>query len=105
MDEFMDVILGAIREHGARAVRVFPPASQVLIQFADRLAMEVVGEYITTLLTHAREISNDTYLKSTAASFKVAWKMVDAIMDVANQRKDSDVDKHKAEDVVYDFPF
>ncbi|KAF8169818.1 f-box protein pof6 [Pholiota molesta] len=94
MDEFMDVILGAIREHGARAVRV-------LIQFADRLAIEVVGEYITTLLAHAREISNDTYLKSTAASFRVAWKMVDAIMDVANQRKDSDVDTHKAEDVVY----
>jgi recyclin-1 len=103
MDEFMDVILGAIREHGARAVRVFPPASQVLIQFADRLAIEVVGEYITTLLAHAREISNDTYLKSTAASFRVAWKMVDAIMDVANQRKDSDVDTHKAEDVVCDF--
>ena len=42
MDEFMDVILQAINEHGARAVRVFPPASQVLVLFSERLANEVV---------------------------------------------------------------
>lgn len=42
MDEFMDVILQAIDEHGARAVRVFPPASQVLLLFSERLANEVV---------------------------------------------------------------
>ncbi|KAF8964808.1 exocyst complex component Sec10-domain-containing protein [Flammula alnicola] len=101
MDEFMEVILSAIREHGARAVRVFPPASQVLLLFSERLANEVVGEYITTLLAHAREISNDIYLKSAAASFREAWKIVDAIMEVAHQRKDSNVDGNKAEDVVY----
>lgn len=101
MDQFMDVVLSAIRGHGAQAVRVFPPASQVLILFSDRLAMEVVGEYITTLLGHAREISNDIFLKSTAASFREAWKMVDAIMEVAKIRQDSNVEQHKAEDVVY----
>lgn len=42
MDEFMSYIVGAIIEHGSRAVRVFPPASQVLIAFADRIAIEVV---------------------------------------------------------------
>ncbi|KAF8148471.1 f-box protein pof6 [Crassisporium funariophilum] len=101
MDEFMEVILGAINEHGARAVRVFPPASQVLLLFSERLASEVVGEYITTLLARAREISNDIYLKSAAASFREAWRMVDNIMEVAKQRKDSDVSRTKAEDVVY----
>ena len=42
MDEFMSAVLAAIHEHGSRAVHVFPPASQVLIYFADRLANEVV---------------------------------------------------------------
>jgi recyclin-1 len=42
MDDFMSQILGAISEHGARAVRIFPPGAQVLIAFADRLATEVV---------------------------------------------------------------
>ncbi|KDR74817.1 hypothetical protein GALMADRAFT_249710 [Galerina marginata CBS 339.88] len=101
MDEFMDDILGAINEHGARAVRVFPPASQVILLFSERLANEVVGEYITTLLAHAREISTDTYLKSAAASFREAWKMVDAIMQAAKQRPDAVVERTKAEDVVY----
>ncbi|KAJ3504332.1 hypothetical protein NLJ89_g7989 [Agrocybe chaxingu] len=101
MDEFMDVILASIYEHGARAVRVFPPASQVLLLFSERLAHEVVGDYITTLLSHAREISTLTYMKSVAASFREAWRMVDAIMDVAKQREDSSVLRTKAEDVVY----
>ncbi|KAF8892825.1 exocyst complex component Sec10-domain-containing protein [Gymnopilus junonius] len=96
MDEFIEDILGAINEHGARAVRVFPPASQVLLLFAERLANEVVGEYITTLLTHARE-SQRNIPPLGAASFKEAWKMVDAIMEAAEQRQG----RVRAEDVVY----
>jgi recyclin-1 len=42
MDQFMNTVLAALVEHGSRAVRVFPPESQVLINFADRLAVEVV---------------------------------------------------------------
>lgn len=38
----MTAILGSIVEHGSRAVRVFPPASDVLVSFADRVATEVV---------------------------------------------------------------
>ena len=59
-----------------------------------------VGEYITTLLGYARDISLEIYLKSTAASFREAWKMVDRVMEVANQRKDSNLSKTLAEDVV-----
>lgn len=42
MDLFIEDILSAIHEHGARAVRVFPPPSQVLLLFCERLANEVV---------------------------------------------------------------
>ncbi|TFK34682.1 f-box protein pof6 [Crucibulum laeve] len=101
MDEFIAAILSAITEHGSRAVRVFPPSSQVLISFSERLATDVVGEYITSLLTRARELSNETYLKATAASFREAWRMVDAIMQAAKQSKDSNISKTRAEDVVY----
>ncbi|KAJ6620768.1 exocyst complex component Sec10-like protein [Mycena sp. CBHHK59/15] len=101
MDEFMNVILGSIIEHGSRAVRVFPPASDVLISFCDRVATEVVAEYITPLLTRARELSNATYLKATAATFKESWRMVDAIMQAASERSDSNIERTRAEDVVY----
>lgn len=118
MDEFIDDIVAAIQDHGARAVRVFPPASHVLIYFSDRLANDVVGtitlislptsaysslqvsDYTFTLLSHAREISTTTYLKSVAASFREAWRMVDAITEVAKQRSDFKLQKTIVEDVV-----
>ncbi|TFK45675.1 hypothetical protein OE88DRAFT_1639530 [Heliocybe sulcata] len=101
MDELMTTVLAAVREHGARAVRVFPPESGALLSFADRLAVEVVGEYIAQLLTRAREISNVAFLQATAASFKESWRIVDALIAVAQQRSDSLVTRTKAEDVVY----
>ncbi len=42
MDTFMGFVLVALREHGSRAVRVFPPAAGVLLSFTDRIATEVV---------------------------------------------------------------
>ncbi|KAI0824477.1 exocyst complex component Sec10-like protein [Trametes gibbosa] len=100
MDEFVAEILGALEEHGSRAVRVFPPDANVLLAFADRLANEVVGEYVTSLLTRAREISNEIFLKASAASFKETWRMVDVILHVASA-KDPQFPKTKAEDVIY----
>ena len=45
MDDFVANVVGSVIEHGSRAVRVFPPPSQVLIAFADRLASEVVHTF------------------------------------------------------------
>ena len=68
-----------------------------------------VGEYITTLLMRAREVSSSPssretsalFLQATAASFKEAWRMVDAIMQAAKERDDTGLERTKAEDVVY----
>ncbi|TFK20987.1 f-box protein pof6, partial [Coprinopsis marcescibilis] len=101
MDSFMEWILQAINEHGSRAVRVFPPDSHVLLAFADRIASEIVGDYVSALLSRARELSTETYLQSVAASFKESFRMVDAVLEAAKQRADSKVPKTRAEDVVY----
>ena len=44
----MEFILGAIKHHGSTAVRVFPPASLVLLLFSERLSSEVVSEACST---------------------------------------------------------
>ena len=49
MDAFMGFVLDALREHGSRAVRVFPPAAGVLVSFADRVATEVVRRHTSCL--------------------------------------------------------
>ena len=38
----MTYVLDALREHGTRAVHVFPPSANVLLSFSERLANEVV---------------------------------------------------------------
>jgi recyclin-1 len=100
MDEFMGYVLGVLEEWGRRAVRVFPPQTGVLISFAERVSVDVVGEYITPLLLRAREISPAVFLQATAATFKEAWRMVDVIMDIVKEREDSMVERERAEDVV-----
>ncbi|KAG6909572.1 hypothetical protein DXG01_016822 [Tephrocybe rancida] len=106
MDAFMSSVLSSLEEHGARAVRVFPPSAQVLLSFADRVATEVVGEYITTLLTRARATPNSSvFLQATAASFKEAWRIVDALLKTAKEapkthKPDEVITLTRAEDVV-----
>ncbi|KAG1767604.1 exocyst complex component Sec10-like protein [Suillus placidus] len=99
MDEFMASVIRALEEHGTRAVFVFPPAAGVLIGFAERVANEVVGEYIAPLLTRARELSNTLYLTAVAASFRESWRIVDVLTTVSSNF--SDKGKDKAEDVVF----
>ncbi|KAG8961063.1 F-box protein: endocytic membrane traffic, recycling ReCYcling 1 [Tulasnella sp. 425] len=85
MDDFMSHILDSIRTHGSAAVRVFPPSSGVLLAFADRVTVDVVGEYIIPLLSQARAVSNEVFLKATAATFAQAWRIVDLLLEVAAQ--------------------
>ncbi|KIY67488.1 hypothetical protein CYLTODRAFT_422518 [Cylindrobasidium torrendii FP15055 ss-10] len=101
MDKFMGAIVDAVKEHGSRAVRVFPVASEVMLSFSHRVANEVVGEYITSLLERARQISNDIFLKAAAASFKESFRMVDAILEAAKASPGYELPTTRAEDVVY----
>lgn len=125
MDEFMKHILDAVQKDGGIAIRVFPAESQVLLAFSERLAVEVVspafppsfllihlhswpslqvGEYIVPLLTKAREVSNEVFLKAAAASFREAWRMVDVLMqisgEIAKDRSPTIITRVQAEDVM-----
>ncbi|KAF8513593.1 exocyst complex component Sec10-like protein [Hysterangium stoloniferum] len=97
MVEFMTYVNNIVLEQGSVAVRVFPPAANVLVMFAERISIEVISEYILPLLSRAREISNEIFLKATAASFAQAWRMVDVLLEVGG----STVSKTQVEDVIY----
>ncbi|KAG8757442.1 F-box protein: endocytic membrane traffic, recycling ReCYcling 1 [Ceratobasidium sp. 423] len=100
MDKFMSHVLEAVEKHGALATRVFPPASRVLPSFADRLASDVIGEYITPLLSKARESGTLLYLQAAAASFVQAWRLVDATRQ-ATGKNDKVITQTQAEDIMY----
>ena len=44
MDAFMSSVNEVLKEQGSRAVRIFPPAANVPVSFADRLATDVVRD-------------------------------------------------------------
>ncbi|KAH7337838.1 exocyst complex component Sec10-domain-containing protein [Rhizoctonia solani] len=100
MDKFMSHVLEAMGKHGALATRVFPPASRVLPAFADRLANDVIAEYITSLLSKARESSTLLYLQAAAASFVQAWRLVDVTRKAAD-KNDKVITQMQAEDIIF----
>ena len=104
MDEFMKYVLKAFTESGTIAVRVFPSESLTLLSFASKLATDVIAEYITPLLSRAREISNDSFLRAAAACFKESWKLVDIIIQVSSSGpSENTISRTQAEDVMYVF--
>ncbi|KAH0831046.1 exocyst complex component Sec10-domain-containing protein [Lanmaoa asiatica] len=108
MDGFMSRVLTAIEEDGARAFRVFPRESGVLLAFAERVAGDVISEYISSLLAHARTISIPLFLSATAACFREAFRVADSILAVSGSSIDGGregepgaVKVEQAEDVIY----
>jgi len=102
MDEFMKYVLKAFAESGSIAVRVFPSESLTLLSFASKLATDVIAEYITPLLSRAREISNNSFLRATAGCFKESWKLVDVVIQVSSSGPSkSAISRTQAEDVMY----
>lgn len=98
----MKYVLKSFKENGSVAVRVFPPESLTLLLFAKKLATDVIAEYIAPLLSRAREISNDSFLRASAACFKESWKLVDAIIQVSSSRPSKNItSRTQAEDVMY----
>ena len=95
----MKYVLKSFTESGSVVVRVFPPESLTLLSFASKLATDVIAEYTTPLLSRAREISNDSFLRATAACFKESWKLVDAIIQVSSSKRV--ISRTQAEDVMY----
>lgn len=51
MDSFMSHIIDVVSSNGEVAVRVFPPDSFVLQSFADKVAIEIVGRALITVLS------------------------------------------------------
>jgi recyclin-1 len=87
MDAFMSHVLESFKLDAELAVKVFPPGARIVHAFADRVAMDVIGEYISTLLGQTRIMSPEMSLRATAASFVQAWKLVDAAVELLGEQQ------------------
>lgn len=96
----MSHVLESFRLDAEVACRVFPPGARVVYSFSDRVAMDVIGEYINILLGQTRIMSPDLSLRATAASFVQAMKLVDVVMEVLGESQ-TEIPRSLAENIVY----
>lgn len=99
MDAYMVSILSVLTREGSLIARVFPPESDVLLYFLERLANDVVSDYITTLLSAAQPLQHPLFLLATAATFGQVYRLVDTVLAI--EPKNDLVTKERAEDVVF----
>ncbi|KAF1838687.1 hypothetical protein BDW02DRAFT_644481 [Decorospora gaudefroyi] len=65
----------ALNEEATVIDRVFPPTVDVLQAFLERVADDVIGEYLTTLFDEAHDVSIEAYLKAVAGVFDQALQL------------------------------
>ena len=98
---FVTHVLETLRTNGSVAVRVFPPLAQVLLLFSNRLANDVLGEYVTGVLSRARDIDAEklnhtkegttnegVYLQACAASFIMSWKVINVLVETGKGKNE-----------------
>lgn len=96
----MSLILSILEREGSLIARVFPPESDVLIYFLERLSNDVVSEYITNLLLQAQGLQHPLFLLATAATFGQVYRLVDKVLEIEPRNLEF-VTKERAEDVVF----
>lgn len=100
MDAYMAFILSILSREGSLIARVFPPESDVVVYFLERLANDVVSEYITNLLSAAQGLQHPLFLLATAATFGQVYRLVETVLEI-EPRDEKLVTKERAEDVVF----
>ncbi|KAH6612501.1 secretion pathway protein Sls2/Rcy1 [Boeremia exigua] len=65
----------AMNQETAIIDRVFPPTFDVLQPFLERVAEDIVSEYITSLFDEAHDTSTEIYLKAVAGVFDQASQL------------------------------
>lgn len=101
MDAFMAHVLESFKLDCELAIKVFPPSAGVVLTFCDRVAQDVIGEYVQALLSQTRVMSQELSLQATAASFIQSWKLVDTTMELLGG-KASEAHRLSIEKSVYD---
>jgi recyclin-1 len=72
---FFEGLAITLNEEAAIIDQVFPPTVDVLLPFLERVAEDVISEYITALFDETHEVSIENYLKAVAGIFDQALQL------------------------------
>ncbi len=86
--EFFKGLAIALHKEAAVIDRVFPPTVDVLQPFLDRVAEDVISEYITPLFDEAHEVDVELYLKAVAGVFDQALQLTLSLKSTKGSKPD-----------------
>lgn len=72
---FFEGIAVALSEEASTIDRVFPPTVDAFLPFLERVAEDVISEYITSMFDEAHEVSTEVYLRAVAGIFDQAVQL------------------------------
>lgn len=84
-----------INEQSEKIDRIFPADVNVLLPFLDRIAEDVIGEYITPVLDEAHDRDVESYLKAVAALYFEMVQFSRTIRPTAGSGKSFEDDLNK----------
>lgn len=87
METYMRHVLETITREGSLIARVFPPEATVLLHFIERIAVDVLSEYITTLLSSAQSLPQPLFQLSTVAVYSQLRVAVETTMAIKPPNK------------------
>jgi recyclin-1 len=86
--EFFHGLAIALNNETAIIDRVFPPTFDVLQSFLERVAEDIISEYMTSLFDEAHDVSIDVYLKAVAGVFDQASQLAISLKPTKGSKAD-----------------
>lgn len=86
--DFFKGLATALNEEALVIDRVFPPTVDVLQPFLDRVADDVISEYLITLFDEAHDLSIEIYLRAFAGVFDQALQLAVSLHPTKGSRPD-----------------
>lgn len=84
--DFFRGLATALNEEAKIIDRVFPPSVDVMQIFLERVADDVVAEYITSLFDEAHDVNVEVYLKAVAGIFEQAMQLAISLQPTKGAR-------------------
>jgi recyclin-1 len=86
--EFLEALAGKINEQANIIDRVFPPGEDVLQVFLDKIAEDILMEYVTPLFDEAHERNITSYLKAVSGIFEQSLRFSLSLKPSKNSGED-----------------
>ncbi|MBW0485028.1 hypothetical protein O181_024743 [Austropuccinia psidii MF-1] len=82
METYIRHVLESIEHEGSLIARIFPPKPPTLLFFIEKIASEVLYEYITPLLSSTQSLPHPLFLLTAVAIYSQLRRVVDTTMSI-----------------------